>query len=331
MSSALVIGARGALGSTLARCLEEEGWEVLRGSRRPEGDGASRVVDLDHADTVASAIAGVDLVINVVPHPALPAERLVLREGGALIDISARPASSVRLLREEAKDARGVVLLNVGRTPGVSNLVAADLLAAHPEADTVEIALGFSASGTSGRAGGEFVHRYLTSSGAHATAVLPFPQPLGSQRCIKFADEDAGWLGELAQGLTVDTYARFAPRVLNWALLTANAAHLMSVLPRAMFVSGKSTVPEHVTNEPVTDWAAVLRQGTRLAARTIESEGAYRSTAAATAVFASALLERTAADANLAGCFDPQELFTLEQLDDPLRRAGVRIVEQRPG
>lgn len=130
----LVIGAQGVLGSTLVRVLEERGWEVLRGAQHPDGDGACRVVDLDRPHTIASAIADVDLVINVVPHPELTAERLVLRDGGVLIDISARPAPMSRRLRAQTGRARGVVLLNAGRTPGVSNLVAADLLTARPVA-----------------------------------------------------------------------------------------------------------------------------------------------------------------------------------------------------
>jgi saccharopine dehydrogenase-like NADP-dependent oxidoreductase len=88
-----------------------------------------------------------------VPHPELTAERVVLREGGALIDVSMRPAAAGRRLREATTSARGTIVLNAGRTPGVSNLVAADLLAAHPDADAdaVEIAFSFSAGGVSGR------------------------------------------------------------------------------------------------------------------------------------------------------------------------------------
>ncbi len=325
--SVVVIGARGVLGSTVVRALEDGDWRVVRGARRPVGDRECRVVDLDRPETVASAIADVDLVINVVPHPGMTAERLVLRDGGALIDISARSAAMGRRLRAEPTDPRGVVLLNAGRTPGVSNLVAAELLSAHPDADTVEIAFGFSASGISGPAGGEFVHRHLTSRRRHHTAVVPFAPPLGPQRCLQFAESEAGWLGDLGHGLIVGTYARFAPAALNRALLVLNALRLMSVLPGTMF-AGKSTVPERITREPVTEWVSVLRHGTRLAACTIEGEGAYRTTVAATAVFASALLDAVAGNSDRSGCFDPQELFTLQQLDASLRTAGINVVRQ---
>ncbi len=327
MRSVLVIGARGVLGSTLVRALEDGEWRVVRGARQPVDDGEFRVVDLDRPETVASAIAEVDLVINVVSHPEMTAERLVLHDGGALIDISARPAAMGRSLRAETTDPRGVVLLNAGRTPGVSNLVAAELLSAHPDADTVEIAFGFSASGISGKAGGEFVHHHLTSRRRHHTAVLPFAPPLGPQRCLQFAESESGWLGNLGHGRTVESYARFAPAALNRALLALNTLRLMSVLPGTMF-AGKSTLPEKISREPVTEWVSVLRHGTRLVAYKIEGEGAYRTTAAATAVFASALLDSVTGDSDRSGCFDPQELFTLQQLTARLRTAGINVVRQ---
>jgi hypothetical protein len=167
-------------------------------------------VDLDRPETVAAAIAGVDLVVDPVPHPELAAERLVLREGGALIDVSMRPAAACRRLREETTGARGTVVLNAGRTPGVSNLVAADLLAAHPDADAVEIAFSFSGGGVSGRAGGASLHRHLTSARRHRTAVISFPAPVGPTRCLRVAESEDGWLGDLAGRRAVATYARFS-------------------------------------------------------------------------------------------------------------------------
>jgi hypothetical protein len=47
-------------------------------------------------------------------------------------------------------------VLHAGLAPGVTPLVAAELLARHPEAETLEVALTLSAQTTSGRAGAEF-------------------------------------------------------------------------------------------------------------------------------------------------------------------------------
>jgi NAD(P)-dependent dehydrogenase (short-subunit alcohol dehydrogenase family) len=319
----LVIGAQGVLGTALVRAFEDRGWQVHRGARRPDSSSA-RLVDLDRPETVAEAIADVDLVIDPVPHPDMTPERIVLREGGALIDVSARPAAAGRRLREETTEARGVVVLNAGRMPGISNLAAAHLLAAHPDADAVEMVFSFSASGVSGAAGGEFVHGHLTSVRHHRTAVIPFSAPLGPRRCLEYAESENGWLGELPQGRTVTTYARFAPRALNGALLALNKLRLMSTLPLGAFVPSDKPNGE-ATTEHLTEWIAVRRNGTCLGACTIEGAGGYRVTAAATAVLADSLV---ATGADRPGCFDPQELFTLEDLQAELRAGGIDVVRQ---
>jgi hypothetical protein len=317
----LVIGARGVLGVALGRAFEEAGWRIVEGARGGGDTPGARVVDLDRPDTVAAAIVGVDLVVDPVPHPGLAAERAVLRDGGVLVDVSARPAAAGKLLRQEADAARGTVVVNAGRTPGVSNLVVADLLEAHPDADEIEIVFSFSASGVSGRAGGEFVHGHLTSARHHRTAVIPFPPPVGPTRCLRFAESEDGWLGDLAGDRTVATYARFSPAGLHRLLLGANALRLTAVLPLAAFVPRRAP-PDELSTEPLTEWIAVLRNGEHLAARTITAAGNYRVTAAATLVLAEALTRR---DPVPPGCFEPQELFRLAELEADLRQAGLVV------
>ena len=73
----LVIGAHGALGTALVRAFEEARWRVVAGVRRSDGAGGDTVVDLDRPETVAAALAGVDLVVDPVPHPGLTAERKI--------------------------------------------------------------------------------------------------------------------------------------------------------------------------------------------------------------------------------------------------------------
>ena len=66
---------------------------------------------------------GVNLVVDPVPpHPELTAERLVLREGGALIDVSMRPAAAARQLRAEPTTARGTVVLCGSRIEGAGGI-----------------------------------------------------------------------------------------------------------------------------------------------------------------------------------------------------------------
>lgn len=229
----LIIGSQGVLGSLLVGAFAGAGWEVLRGGRRPDERADFRHVDLDEPETVAGAITEVDLVINPVPDAGLTAERLVLDRGGVLINVSAMPAHAGRRLQEQTPRARGTVVMNAGIAPGVTNLIAADLLAAHPEADEVELAFTVSTKSTSGRAGADFAHRNLTALARHRTTVIPLPEPFGARRCLGFAEPDAGWLGAAAANLAVGTYVCIAERPVHRAMLALNAAGVMSRLPRA--------------------------------------------------------------------------------------------------
>lgn len=51
----------------------------------------------------------------------------------------------------------------------------------------------------------------------------------------------------------------------------------------------------------------------------------YRVTAAATLVLAEALLDPTRGDRARPGCLEPQELFTLPELDANLRHRGLAV------
>jgi hypothetical protein len=108
-------------------------------------------------------------------------------------------------------------------------------------------------------------------------------------------------------------------------MLSVNALRLMQALPLAAFVPRRRHRPPELTTEPLTEWVAVRRQGVHLAARTITGAGNYRVTAAATLVLAEALLDRARGDGVRAGCFEPQELFTLPELEPTLRQRGLAV------
>lgn len=62
-------------------------------------------------------------------------------------------------------------------------------------ADSVEIALTLSASGSAGRAGGGFGYRIFTGAAHHRTIEIPFPGPVGRRVCLEVSLEEEGWLG----------------------------------------------------------------------------------------------------------------------------------------
>ena len=66
---------------------------------------------------------------------------------------------------------RGTVLMNSGIAPGLTNLLVADMLARHPEADEVELVFTVSVKGSAGPAGGH--PDRLTATKRHRTTVVP--------------------------------------------------------------------------------------------------------------------------------------------------------------
>ena len=214
---------------------------------------------------------------------------MVLSRGGVLINVSAMAASAVQRLRRVPGEPRGTVLMNAGIAPGLTNLLAADLLARHPEADEVELVFTVSAKSAVGPAGSRFAHRALTREARHQTTVVPLPEPFGRRRCVGFAEADNGWLGAVAGGRAVSPYLCISEHRVHSALLAFNSAGIIARLPRSAFASAPSDARGAAGAEPVAHWVAVRRRGACLAARTLRCRGDYRSAAAGTVLFARSL------------------------------------------
>ncbi|HEX4806255.1 MAG TPA: hypothetical protein VFU94_10155, partial [Conexibacter sp.] len=283
MQSAVVIGARGVLGGLIADALAQAGWSVRRGVRTTPDRPGEALLDLDRPDTLAPAMDGADLVVTTVQHPRLVAERHVLEHGGTLLSVVALTGGELRPLAALAPRARGTVVPNAGIMPGLTNLVAAELLRSHPDADGVELVLTASASGTRGRAGGAFAYDNLRTRRRHRTVAVPLPAPLGRRTCVEFAEGCDGWLGDLADGRDVRSHLLLVQRLQQRGLLAANAAGACRLLPRGQFAGERRAGAGGASRDAVAEWVAVTRAGRRLAAATVECEGDYRGTAAAVA------------------------------------------------
>jgi hypothetical protein len=320
----LVLGAQGVLGSVIARTFSEAGWQVTRAGRRPEA--GIHLVDLDRPATLREALDGIDLVANPVPDERLVAERVVLEHGPVLVNVSAVAADLGWALQRDTATAAGTVLIHAGNVPGVTSLVAADLLRSHPAADELEIAFMISAGGTSGRGGAGLIYRYLTAARHHPTFAAYFPPPLGTRVAFEVGPEERGWLSEeTVSGRNVRLGIYFRERPIQALFRGLNALRMMRGIPRFTFTSGRGRVPEEPSRELIAYWVAVKRGGERIAARTIEGEGDYRMTAASTKIFGEALVERAAAGTLPTGVFAPEQLFTLEQLLPALEQRRFKI------
>jgi hypothetical protein len=321
----LIIGARGVFGQVAARAFTSAGWKVRRGARHPRPGQVA--IDLDRPDSIAANLDVGELVLNTVPHPSLLAERHVLERGGVLINTSALPAAAGRSLRAVAGGATGTVLMNAGLAPGVTSVVAADLLRVHPDADELEIVCTLSVASPRGPASADFIHRGLTTVSRHRTAWIPLPPPFGTRRCLGFGEDDAGWLGGVAEGRMVRVYLCIAEPAAHQQLLELNGEGAMTKLRRSPI--GARRLPERAapSDEPVAHWIAAKRNGRRLAARTVECRGDFVHAAHSTLVFADALLAHEASG----GCFDPEEICAAATVEARLRTAGITIVARGVG
>ncbi|HUA72452.1 MAG TPA: hypothetical protein VMA96_15260 [Solirubrobacteraceae bacterium] len=317
---ALVIGAQGVLGATIVSELQAAGWAVRSGARRPRAGQVD--IDLDRADSIAAVVDEHELVVNTVPHPELLAERHVLEHGGTLINVSDLPASAGRSLRAIAGGARGTVVMNAGLAPGVTTIVAADLLSRHPAASELEIVFTLSLAIPRGPAGADFVHRGLTALARHRTALVPLPAPFGERRCLGFGERDAGWLGGVAEGRIVRQYVCIAEPPVHERLLELNGAGAMLGVPKSLISVRRHGLNGPPGNEPIAHWIAALGGGRRLGVRTVQCVGGSRSAARTTVVFADSLR----AAPTPSGCFDPEEIWTLSGIEDKLEAAGITVV-----
>jgi hypothetical protein len=313
----LVLGGHGVLGTMIAEAAQAAGWTAIRTSRQPSA--GFRHVDLAEPQTLEKVLDEADVIVSTVPDEQLVAERMVLGRGGLLINVSAIAASCAERLRREPGTPRGTVVMNAGIAPGLTNLLAADLLARHPEADEVEMVFTISVKGSTGPAGAH--PDWLTAARRHRTTIVRLPEPFGRRRCLGIAEQNNGWLGAVAAGKAVSTYLCVAERRMFRALLVVNAAGLIGRLPRSAFAA--KPVPE-ATAEPIRHWVGVRRRGTLLAASSLRCRGDYHSAAAATVLTAGQL---TSHGSPLpAGVLLPEEAVTIGELEPGLARAGITVV-----
>ena len=322
----LVIGAQGVLGTFLAQEFSSAGWQVIRAGRRPEDAPDFRVVDLDDPADLRQACAGMDLVVNTVHHRELAPERTVLREGGTLINLTDFTPAQRAQLAAEGADGRGLVVADTGFS-GIAYLAIAEMLREHPEADRAEYSLMFSASGSSGRAGAAFAHHLLTGKSHHETTVVPFPEPFGQRRCIEVGAGQEDELRKRIGAVPIRHYLCMQPRLLHSMLLALNRVRLIGLMPSASFTAGARKVPAELTAEPICEWLAISRGGKRVAALTLEGQGYYRMTVAATVAFGEALLRSSAADGRR-GLRSIDELITLADIRPAVEQRGIRLRDQ---
>src|SRR4051812_14543328 len=105
----LVLGATGALGSLLARTFASEGWEVVRGGRRPQAGPGPRLLGVGGPARRRRGPGAAASATSPAPDGRPVAGRGVRGAGPAPNNRSAPPAAPGWRLKREAGSPNGLV------------------------------------------------------------------------------------------------------------------------------------------------------------------------------------------------------------------------------
>lgn len=168
--SVLVLGGYGAVGGHLVRLLRARGVPVLAAGR--DAARADRVLDVALVDSVVSALDGVSIVVNCAGVEDVGLAEACACRGIAFLEISATSGYVQALERVE-----GPVVLGVGLAPGLTTLLAVDVLSRDP--GPVDIMVGLGSGEHHGAAATAWTYRLM---GQHfldpdGTSVRNFTEP----------------------------------------------------------------------------------------------------------------------------------------------------------
>lgn len=250
----LVLGAYGEAGEAVVRGLVDEGLPVLASGRRPRSlarlaascPGIETLeLDAQDAEALTRATRAAGLVINCVgPYIGTGAEiaRIAVSQGCSVIDLASEQEHHRRLqsLAPACREQGVTVLTGAGAYPGVSGLLLRGLMAAHPGATSVELALITGPPAEHGRGGAqmlsglaELAHWHAELAGGELVTVRPgarrrfqFPEPFGERAVLAWPQLEI--LEAATEGILDDlcTYAALGGHSLPPAFLLRAASWL---------------------------------------------------------------------------------------------------------
>ncbi len=297
---ALVIGASGAVGTSIAELLEIAGHEVTRAARRRHPDavtvdlrgdvrGFAQLAPHHHVVINASGVENPDMAMHL--------------GGATLVDISAT-GSYLAALRRAADSTGASVVVGAGLVPGLSTALVGELEAKPGDEIDVAIMLGSgekhgaaAVAWTKSLAGSEIASRPETKAISNFRERRTLLGGDGKQRRYLRADFPDHTLLGAAGRYAVRSYLALSSRPLTRALAVVGAIpQLSSVISAAPALGDDS-------------WALAAinrRTGER---RTASGRNQSRATAELTALLA----ERSAV-AGMHGCVTAHDLATSEEL-----------------
>lgn len=293
----LVLGGTGAVGRHVATLLAERDHHVLVGSRHLDQaeavaagiDGAeARHVDIGHPESV-SETPGVAVNCTGI-EDAVSVQRW--RDAGwGVIDITASSPYASELA--QAPTAGPPLLVGVGLIPGLTSVLARDLVARNPSTTSVTISCLVGLGEDYGNASRDWTYAQLgrpiddrsdTFRNFSEPDTIEFPAGFGRRPAWRFDFADRALLPEHL-GVPVTTRYCFDSRVAGRALAVASAVPVAAAALRRLNRLSRSTVGGTAW------WAGVIETDTG-ARSTAIGNGQSHGTAAVTSIAA----ERIALD-----------------------------------
>jgi predicted dinucleotide-binding enzyme len=162
----LVIGAAGALGSTICKellRLEPGRVKVFLGDYKPDRGkelaanlGVEfRLTNVREPDTISQAVKGMDLVIVSVPQASPICQAACLEQGVHCVDVvvSKDFCDSVEQVFQDSSENSSAAVLMAGFFPGLSGILARELHSGFDEAQAIDVALIQSSNARAGADG----------------------------------------------------------------------------------------------------------------------------------------------------------------------------------
>lgn len=247
----LIVGGSGKIGQAVVQDLADhtDAELILAGRQRARGEAIAAqfgkradfvALDLDRAsvDDLRQRVAGMDLVLQCVgPFRSRPPTLLqaAIAAGVNYVDVcDDRGGTQQRLQMDAAAKAAGVTaLIDTGTFPGIDNVLVAEALARHPQADTLH--LSFVCAGSGGGGFGVLQTTFLAVSrpfeqriegrwqetpSYRGRRVVDFGPPLGRRPIYHFEVPEIWSLAQVFPQLQTIT-SRFGsiPELWNWATL----------------------------------------------------------------------------------------------------------------
>lgn len=325
MQKILVIGSSGALGQQICTALlTQREVTLIRGVRSRDEPG-SRRVDVCEETSIRASAAEVDLVVVAVPQDQPRVQRVCAALGIACIDVS-HEGALLRATQRELGGSTVPLVMMCGIYPGLSGILAADLVSTFEEVSQIHVGLLQSTNALVGPLGvrdmlGKIAQPVPTRNGLAPGFGLrrrmsfgERPVPVRLMRC----DEREVLLQRLRAG-EVRYYTGWSDLRFTSMIAGLRRSGLLRLITR----SGVRITPRHDPSVPETIWLTVEASGRRGGKPVTRSAGIqafsdYGSTALIVAAVAKKLLSAPGPQ----GVLVPLDFFTAEDLQAVIDEAG---------